>query len=481
MLSKYPPPHGAAFMGTQILAIATVALFAATVSEADVNGPTVSDSCMQTAFGTPVTSSNKLNCTANDIRLSRAIAVSPATCISGSTFDLTATFEVNVTANARYDAGFFFRTDGGANARGDGVNATGACSLSALTPPPPPNAPALNLDGDTCGDLNAGTYQVTFVIPEVSCVAAPGTNQLKLPNCTSWHSNQGTVCQISSPEFLASDAPFFKPDTKSKCVCDDTFTVPVTVEDAELIVTKTANPIQIPEPGGTVSFTVEIENAAAFESVVISSIIDVPYGNIGTNAPGFDPNTCPDLIGDTLAPGGKASCSFSVALEGDAGDRLVDTVTVTARQPSTGNDIEGSDDAAVDVTDVFADPTVSKDAKSTANCQVDASYEVVVSNNSSVDTLSVNSLTDDKFGNITSAHPEGGGFEQVVSTTCNSQANPFVTINPLGSYTCSFVGRITSSTCDFSHTNTVEADVTDDDGRNSTPTGQAIVAVDATP
>ena len=60
-----------------------------------------------------------------------------------------------MTANARYDAGFFFRTDGGASARGDGTNAVGECSLSALEPRTPANPPTLNLDGDSCGDLNA--------------------------------------------------------------------------------------------------------------------------------------------------------------------------------------------------------------------------------------------------------------------------------------------------------------------------------------
>src|SRR5215468_5469654 len=70
------------------------------------SGPTQSgEICMQKVFGTPVTSANALNCTANDIKISKAISVSPSTCIAGTTFDLTATFEVDVTANSRYDAG----------------------------------------------------------------------------------------------------------------------------------------------------------------------------------------------------------------------------------------------------------------------------------------------------------------------------------------------------------------------------------------
>jgi hypothetical protein len=470
-----------------IALIAAGAWLLAPAAGADENGPTASGQiCMQKTFGTPVTSSNKLNCTANDIRLSRAISVNPDSCVRGETFDLTATFETIVTANARYDAGFFFRTDGGATAKGSGVSAAGQCSLSMLTPPPPGNDPAQDLDHDSCGDLNAGTYEVTFVIPDVVCAAAPGTNQLKLPNCTSWHSNQGTACDITEP-FSTDDAGGFHPDTKSKCVCDDTFTVPVTVEDATIEVTKTADPMSVPEPGGTVSFTVNIKNLASNEDVIITSIIDNVFGNLGTTPSPYTPNDCPDYIGDTLIPGQDVSCSFSAMVLGDYGDAAhVDTVTVHASQPSNStNDLFDSDDARVTFTDVFTAPTVSKTAQSTANCRVDATYQVVVSNNSALgtDTLDVNSLTDDMFGDLSTVHAAGGGVEEVVSTTCDSTANPFVTINPSGSYTCQFVGRIlsSSSSCAIDHTNEVTANVTDDDGRISTPQDDAVVTVTATP
>jgi hypothetical protein len=40
------------------------------------------------------------------------VSASPDTCVVGEYFDLTATFDVNVNANERYDAGFYFRVDG---------------------------------------------------------------------------------------------------------------------------------------------------------------------------------------------------------------------------------------------------------------------------------------------------------------------------------------------------------------------------------
>ena len=102
-----------------------------------VDGQTfeVPNSCMQQVFGgATVTSANLLNCTANDIRLSRATSVSPTSCLEGTTFDLTATFQTAVTANSRYDAAFFFRIDGGNTARGTvtGGRVSGACSVTQL-------------------------------------------------------------------------------------------------------------------------------------------------------------------------------------------------------------------------------------------------------------------------------------------------------------------------------------------------------------
>ena len=125
-------------------------------------------------------------------------------------------------------------------------------------------------------------------------------------------------------------------------------------------------------------------------------------------------------------------------------------------------------------------PTVLKTAQSTANCSVEATYQVVVSNNSTVDTLTINSLNDDKFGDVTPPMRRAA-VSQRSSARLVTRASRIDPIDPQGNYTCGFVGKITSASCDFSHTNTVTADVTDDDDVNSTPSDDAIVAVDATP
>ena len=465
-----------------------VALLAAQPALAADNGPTqTGEICMQKVFGTPVASSNKLNCTANDISLARAISVSPSSCIEGSTIDLTATFEVNVTANARYDAGFFFRIDGGGNARGDGEAASGTCSLSALTRGLDPAISTSLDDGDTCGDLNAGTYNVTFTIPDVVCAGVPdpenpGQKVLALPNCTSWHSNQGTACTIDDP-FSLANAFDFRPDTKSKCVCDDDFTVPVIVEDATLTVTKTASPTSVPETGQTVTYTVQVTNDASFVSVTITTIDDDVYGDLtdATNAL-VTSNTCPTLVGTVLAPGGNASCTFQVFTSGNAGASITDTVDLCGTQSGNGNTVCDDDDATVTITDVASTPAVTKTATTATACSltVDVTYTVGVSNPSTVDTLTVNSLTDDKFGDITQVQGN------VISTTCVPDASSATceaggTIAAAGSCSCTFVGRTTSTSCTgYSHVNTVTGNVTDDDGvtPDPLPTASANVDVD---
>jgi hypothetical protein len=315
---------------------------------AAVSGPTVEgDICMQRIFMGPdatVTNSNKLNCTANDIRISRALSVTPNTCTASgdpnnpSFFDLVATFETIVTANARYDAGFFFRTDGGGSARGTGPDATGTCSLSWLTNGV---SPALNIDGDTCGDLNAGTYSLTFEILHVACVDTDNDGFVNLPNCTSWHSNQGTACTAPAD---ADDAHVFDfhPDTKSKCVCDDTFNIPVTVETANGKVRKTATQ-------AVVTYQVQVSNTSTSRTIQILSLNDDIYGDLTkdktTGNLAIQSTTCGTLINDTVGPSSASdTCTFTVLVSNTdtTGDGSTGTVndTVTAHVKDTGNNAE---------------------------------------------------------------------------------------------------------------------------------------------
>lgn len=452
-----------ALAGGVLLGLLAGSLLFASSANAEVSGPTTEgEICMQKVFGTPVTGATRLNCTANDIRLSKVVTVAPDKCTRGARFDVTATFLVDVTANNRYDPGFFFRKDGGLNARGDGANANGECSLSGLDPD---LNPGLNLDGDTCGDLNAGQVEVSFTIPDVVCEDSDDDGKLNLPYCTSWHSNQGTACAISDP-FSAGDAFGFKPDTKSKCVCDDNFELPVEVEDATITVEKTATPTSLDEPGGQVTFDVKVTNDAEIESVVIRTLDDDLFGNLAdeANENVTDNGTCVSLKDTELGPGAMTSCSFKADLLGEPGDDPhVNTVTVCASQPpSTTPSICDEDDAEVTFIDVAGNPpTLMKTAMVTRNCRMDVDYRVVINNNSAVDDLRVDTLTDNMFGEITEVQGD-------VITACTEpgEDDPIVLpvyIAPLSNLTCDFTARIEAPNCTTDHTNTVTAAMKDDD------------------
>jgi hypothetical protein len=230
----------------------------------------------------------------------------------------------------------------------------------------------------------------------------------------------------------------------------------------------------VPEPGGQVTYTVRIENVAEFESVVIETIDDDVFGDLADPAnPDVTDNDCPDLVDVTLAPGGVETCSFKGQVSGNAGDAHINEAEVCASQPpSTAATICGDDDATVDITDVFEEPTLEKTAQATNDCQVDVTYQVVVSNNSEIDVLTVEDLSDDQFGDITSVH------DDVLETTCDNLPQD---VDPLGNYTCSFVGRIFDANCSINHTNEVTADTVDEDGAESSPNDDATVTLSTTP
>jgi hypothetical protein len=341
------------------------------IATAAVSGPTITDTdglCMQRIFlgsdTATVASSNALNCTAEDIKIATVTSgkcvgtiadgcFSESSCIKNQTFTLDATFLVNVTSANRYDATFFFRTDGTSEtqiikgqaqevgAYGSGQNASGACSMSWLNPTA--GAPVQNLDSDACGDLNQGSLSVNFLIPDVLCTSPDDTN-IHLPYCTSWHNNLGTVCNAADD---GSDGDKFThaPDTKSKCTCGDLI-VPITVRDLAGSVAKVATQ-------ALVTYQVTVTNNSGF-ATKLTALSDTIYGNIGSAATtGFESNNCPAKIGTTIADGGTAQCEFVIKHVNhtpQAADNVTNTVTATLEDASDPNNSKVLPGATTKVT-----------------------------------------------------------------------------------------------------------------------------------
>jgi hypothetical protein len=447
-----------------------------------------------------------LTCSANDVTLAQATNIQiqtggscdPVTgvcsCFAGQTVTFTADFRMDLIANERFDVGFYLATDNDPN--NDGA-ITGQCTATAslLSNTRPGNFINLDAAPDVCGDITgplnstgpaATDNNPLFVSAQISaqCPLTPG-QQLRMPFATTWRqpgSNQ--VCSGTGNGTTTNDV---FPGSPSKCN-KGILTLPITSISTTLNVTKTALTPSVPERGGSATYSVEVQNTSTID-VTLRSLTDNPYGDITTVhgdpnlplsvtattcVPDADPAKCE--VGGVIAPGATCSCTFTGNVPpGDfGGPNFPDTVTACADNSTNPNDVCDTDDAEVSYTDESSAPTLTKTA-SNAQCVIDVTYDVVVNNTNARETLTLITLSDDVYGDITQVQGN------VRSTTCGQAPGPgtlpFV-IAAAGNYSCSFVGRINS--CDTTVHDTVTGDATDEDAVPFTPSDDATVVVDVT-
>ena len=268
---------------------------------------------------------------------------------------------------------------------------------------------------------------------------------MRLPFATTWRqSGANDVCEGTGNGTTTNGV---YPGAPSKCN-KGILELDITSITTTLTVTKTALTPSVPETGGSATYSVTVKNDSDAIAVTLRSLTDDPYGDI--TAVGGDvtattcvvdanPATC--QIGGTIAPSGECSCTFTATVPpGDfGGPKFPDTVTACADNATNPVDVCDDDDAEVPYTDVSSLPTLTKTASSAA-CVIDVTYNVVVNNTNATESLTLNTLTDNVYGNITQVQGN------VRSTTCGQLPGggllPFV-IPAAGNYSCSFVGRIT--------------------------------------
>ena len=89
-----------------------------------------------------------------------------------------------------------------------------------------------------------------------------------------------------------------------------------------------------------------------------------------------------------------------MSVNGNAGDEVNDLITVNG-QDDDGNEVSDSDDATVTITNVPSTITVTKTANPTVvQDSGPVTFTVVVRNNSAVDTVYIQTLTDSIYGNL---------------------------------------------------------------------------------
>ncbi len=442
-----------------------------------------------------------LTCTANDVTLSEATNINiitggscdPVTgvckCFSGQTVTFTADFRMDLTADTRYDVGFYIATDNDPNH--DGA-LTGQCSATASLASNTPAGNFINLDtgNDVCGDITGplGTdHNPLFVKAQISAQCPSGAGQqLQLPFCTTWRQPGSNEVCLGTGNGTTTNDVF--PGSPSKCNCG-ILALDIFSETPKIAVTKDALTASVPETGGDATYSVKVKNDGTIP-VTLTSLTDDKYGNItvvhaantscdGSATPGFcqevkettcvadvnNPATCE--VGGSIAAGAECSCTFKgVVPQGDFPGSFTDVVQGCANNITNPTPECKTDDATVPYSDVPQPPSLTKTASST-QCQIDVTYNVVVTNGSALDKLTLKTLNDDVYLDITQVQGN------VISTTCG-QAPPNgpgtlpFEIAASGNYSCSFVGRINS--CNTTVKDTVTGTATDDDNRNYDPT-----------
>jgi len=217
-------------------------------------------------------------------------------------------------------------------------------------------------------------------------------------------------------------------------------------------VTKTANPTEVPEPGGPVEFTVRVDNSSG-EPVTLTNLTDSIHGNLN----GKGDCSCDQSIPNN----GYYECSFSANVSGNAGDVETNTVTAVASWDFGDGDTAG-DDATVTITDVPSSIEVIKTADPTVVAEPGGSVEftVRVNNTSTVDSVTIESLSDSIHGDL---HLQG-------DCSCPQ------TIPVGGYYECSFSANVSGNAGD-DETDVVTASGTDDDSNPVSDDGDATVTI----
>jgi hypothetical protein len=388
-----------------------------------------------------------LTCTANDVTLSSASNVNITSggdcdlvtgvcrCFAGQEVVFTADFRMTLTTQQRFDVGFYIATD--PDLDNDGA-LTGTCSVTVSTDPNTANFINLDAAPDVCGDIDAAHNPLIVTSNEIRTQCPAEGQQVVVPFCTTWRQpGSNEVCLTANDAF---------PGSPSKCNCGD-IAIPIFAAPVEFTVTKATvpEPTSVPESGGSVTYSVAVHNESTVADLTLNSLTDNQYGNITLVQGAVTFTEC--AVPQTIAPSGTYTCTFTATVPpGNSGGSFTDVVEACG-QNVANPEVCHTDDATVTYTEVPQAPTLTK-AATGAQCQIDVTYTVVVTNNPGQDPspspLTLTTLSDDKYGSITSAHPAdpANNLGEVVSTTC---AVP-QTIAVSGNYTCSFVGRINS--CD---------------------------------
>ncbi len=322
-------------------------------------------------------------------------------------------------------------------------------------------------DTATLGGSGTPTGTITFTLfgpNNATCSGAAIFTSTKTVNgAGNYVSDPFTPTAAGTYAFVATYSGDASHAAAGPTPCNDPAEQVVVLPRPQIAVTKVANPLTRPEPGGNFTFTVTVSNPSAVDPVTITSLFDNIYGDLATR-PG---STCGTLIGVTLAPGATSPpCSFSGPFTGRGGDSQTDTVTVTGVD-SHGVTVTATAQATVTLTAVLPSISVTKVANPLTLPEPGGifTFTVRVTNPNLVDPITITTLTDNIYGDL--ATRAGSTCGALIGTTLAPGAS---------SPPCTFTGPFNGVGGD-SQTDTVTVTGVDSNGNTATATAQATVTL----
>ena len=312
---------------------------------------------------------------------------------------------------------------------------------------------------DDIYDLQGNDGSKQAINGQVGCapgfVLAPGASQLCLFRAPVNGTAGDTVTDIVTARACAGSTC-----TGGLIVDSDDASVSITGSASAIVVQKTASPTSVTAPGGAVTFTVEIINSSATAVVTINQLVDSIFGDITTTTGNIDSTTCatPQVLS---AAGGSYQCNFTAQVTGAAGEQEINLV-VASGQDDASNPVSGSDEAVVEILGIPAAVDITKTASPHLVPAPGGlvTFSVSVQNTSATESLSVNSLVDDVFGDL-----NGQGNCQLPQMLAAGQI-----------YSCDFTGAVTGAAAGL-HVDTISLSATDESGDTLTGQDSAYVLI----
>ena len=259
-------------------------------------------------------------------------------------------------------------------------------------------------------------------------------------------------------------------ETGDPVSADNSADTPAFGKAPQVAITKSPNKAIVPETGGEVTFTFTITNTSvSTDPLTLTSLTDTVFGDLfAASASG----SCKSLVNTILAPSASVQCTYTTTLSGTVAVPHGNTVTVIGVDDE-GDTASAQASAKVNFSDVAPSIVVTKtpNPNHVSEHGGDVTYTVTVQN-TSLENVTLTSLLDDRFDNITDA-----ANPKLVSTSCATGG----TITPAAVYSCNFVAHIVQVAGATSHINVVTANAVDDEGTNATDDARAEVIFDLVP